>query len=250
MVVPGTAGGSSKFFPFNEGHTPFNGPSNDAQGGNFFSELPYWIVLPKRSELANLAAPNVPSVSHVAFAGIREEPTLWQLGQAAGTAAGVALRGEGTALHDVDVTALQQELLQQKTFIHWPPRDNCSSPMPPVPPPIGPPHKPPHPPPAPPGPVVHEACQASKLAAITVSGAGTSLNGVYKKTSATIDGQPVFILNEQHQLYRDFGYWRLGQPDHGLFYVSTTGRADGPPSSGWQVAARGVAPPPNITCNE
>eukprot|EP01044_Picomonas_judraskeda_P038684 COSAG03_NODE_18174_length_360_cov_1.118774_1_plen_65_part_01 len=26
-------------------------------GGNYLSEIPYWVVLPKRSELQNLAAP-------------------------------------------------------------------------------------------------------------------------------------------------------------------------------------------------
>ena len=108
---------------YNEGLTS---PSN---GGNFFFEIPYYILLPKRKEMVNLAVPNCPSVSHVAFAAIREEPTLWQMGQAAGTAAGVALKhGVNIPLQDVSLQELQAALIEQETFVHWPPtRMNCSS---------------------------------------------------------------------------------------------------------------------------
>ena len=44
-------------FVFNEGL------SSPGLGGNYLSEIPFWVVLPKRRELANLAAPNCPSVS-------------------------------------------------------------------------------------------------------------------------------------------------------------------------------------------
>ena len=40
---------------FNEGLT------SPGLGGNYLSEIPYWVVLPKRKELVNLAAPNCPS---------------------------------------------------------------------------------------------------------------------------------------------------------------------------------------------
>jgi hypothetical protein len=182
-------------------------------------------------------------VTHVAFAGIREEPTLWQLGQAAGTAAAVALRhGSGIALQDVDAAELQRELLAQGTFVHWPPRDNCSAPLPPAPAPPAP--------PAPPGPPVHEKCEASKVSSITVQGAGTSAaNGAYKKTEGASDGEPIFALDSGHELYRYGGRWRLGEQGHGLTYESLTANADGPPASkGWAVAAQGTAPTPVFSC--
>lgn len=192
-------------------------------------------VLPKRSELANFAAPNCPSVSHVAFAGIREEPTLWQLGQAAGTAAAIALRSGHLAMHDVDVAELQRELLAQHTFVHWPVRDNCSSPIPP---------------PAPPPASVHEKCAANRVTNISVHGAGTSsVNGVYtKETVGTMDGMPMFRLDSSHFLYRWGGNWRLGNPGHGLTYECVVANADGPPNAEWTVSTLGAAPAPTIAC--
>lgn len=65
-------------------------------------------------------------MTHVAFSAIREEPTLWQLGQAAGTAAGIALQHGGEmALQDVKSQELQSSLIEQDAFVHWPPRQNC-----------------------------------------------------------------------------------------------------------------------------
>ena len=76
--------------------------------------------------MVNLAVPNCPSVTHVAFSAIREEPILWQLGQAAGTAAGVAIQhGGDMALQDIDHRELQNALIQQHTFVRWPPNQDC-----------------------------------------------------------------------------------------------------------------------------
>ena len=105
---------------YNEGLTS---PSN---GGVFLFDIPYYVILPQRKEMVNLAVPNCPSVSHVAFAAIREEPTLWQLGQAAGTAAGVAIQhGGDMPLQDIDHRDLQNSLITQHTFVRWPPDENC-----------------------------------------------------------------------------------------------------------------------------
>ena len=105
---------------FNEGLTFPN------TGGVYFFEIPYYILLPRKQELVNLAVPNCPSVSHVAFSAIREEPTLWQLGQAAGTAAAIALkRGGDLPLQDVELRELQDALLDQDAFVHWPHRREC-----------------------------------------------------------------------------------------------------------------------------
>jgi len=86
--------------------------------GNFVYELPYWMLLPSKNDIVNILAPNVPSVSHVAFAGLREEPALWQLGSAAGVAAAIANR-EGLAVQEVPVAAVQMNLIRQGQFIHW-----------------------------------------------------------------------------------------------------------------------------------
>ena len=77
--------------------------------------------------MVNLAVPNRPSVSHVAFSAIRVEPTLWQLEQAAGTATGIAIQqGGDKALQDIDHQDLQSALIQQHTFVRWPPDQNCT----------------------------------------------------------------------------------------------------------------------------
>ena len=106
---------------YNEGLTK---PST---GGAVLFDIPYYVLMPKRSELINLAVPNCPSVSHVAFSAIREEPTLWQLGEAAGTAAGLSVAGGGQKpLQDIDLKKLQAALLKQGTFVRWPPHQNCT----------------------------------------------------------------------------------------------------------------------------
>lgn len=98
----------------NEGLTAFN------QSGIFPFEIPYWIILPKRQQLENMAVVSTPSVSHVAFSAIREEPTLWQLGQAAGTAAALALASGEKAFHDVNIRKLQHALKNQGVLVHTP----------------------------------------------------------------------------------------------------------------------------------
>ena len=105
---------------YNEGLTT---PEN---GGIILFDIPFDILLPKRSEMVNLAVPNCPSVSHVYFAAIREEPTLWQLGEAVGTAAGMAVKKGGvTPLQDIGTEELQSALGQQGTFVRWPPDEKC-----------------------------------------------------------------------------------------------------------------------------
>lgn len=104
---------------YNEGLTTYD------HGGIYFFEIPYYILLPQKREMVNLAVPNCPSVSHVAFSAIREEPTLWQMGQAAGTAAGIALQRGEMALQDVNTLDIQEALMRQDAFVHWPARANC-----------------------------------------------------------------------------------------------------------------------------
>eukprot|EP00392_Amoebophrya_sp_AT5.2_P006186 g6196.t1 len=93
----------------NEGYTSPN-------TGEHSYELPFSLVLPKRKEAQNLAVPVCLSCSHVTWAGLREEPTLWQLGAASGIAA--AMAGPGGALRDVDIEDLQNAVKAQGCYIH------------------------------------------------------------------------------------------------------------------------------------
>lgn len=71
--------------------------------------IPYRALLPRQEEAVNLLAAVCVSASHVAFSSIRMEPQYQMLGQAAGTAAALAVRS-GVPVHDVDVTRLREHL--------------------------------------------------------------------------------------------------------------------------------------------
>jgi len=77
--------------------------------GEFYHRNPpfqvrYGVLVPQRS--ANLLVACAVSASHVGFCALRLEPTWMVLGQAAGTAAHVALR-DGVAVQEIDVAAVQ-----------------------------------------------------------------------------------------------------------------------------------------------
>lgn len=73
-------------------------------------ELPFSLLLPKRSQVTNMLCPLTPSVTHIALATVRMEPQFMILGQTAGTAAALAAKS-GVAVHDVDRAALARALL-------------------------------------------------------------------------------------------------------------------------------------------
>ena len=109
---------------YNEGLT------SPGTGGAFVYEIPYYVLLPARNQMVNLLVPNCPSVTHVALSAMRVEPTLWQMGQAAGTATAIAMtqykQYNGTVpLQDIDIRRVQDSLLEQQTFIHWEPASYC-----------------------------------------------------------------------------------------------------------------------------
>jgi hypothetical protein len=81
-------------------------------------QIPYGVMVPKTVD--GLLVPVAASTTHIAFATVRLEPTWMALGQAAGTAAHLALQ-RGAAVRAVDVDELQRQLLGQGqvlTYFH------------------------------------------------------------------------------------------------------------------------------------
>jgi hypothetical protein len=88
--------------------TPFNGKHT----GEFYQatppyQIPYGVLLPK--DVGNLLVPGAMSSSHVGFCALRLEPIWASLGQAAGHAAAMAVKGK-SAVHEVSVPKLQRRL--------------------------------------------------------------------------------------------------------------------------------------------
>lgn len=99
-------------------------PAVFLEGGLFrpeipFFQLPYGALLPHAGELTNVAASVCISASHIAYASLRLEPTYMILGQAAGTAAALALEG-GYGFADVNVPSLQTALIQNGAILYPP----------------------------------------------------------------------------------------------------------------------------------
>lgn len=90
--------------------TPYVLDEGDLEIGGPPFEIPYWAMLPKRREVGNLLVPVAASASHVGFCTLRLEPTWMVLGQAAGTAAAMAL-ADGIPVQNVSTPALHAKLL-------------------------------------------------------------------------------------------------------------------------------------------
>ena len=80
------------------------------KGGMAPYGIDYGAIVPKRGECVNLLVPVSLSASHVAFGSIRMEPVFFALGQAAGTAAAVAVE-KGVAVQDVPYADLRRRLV-------------------------------------------------------------------------------------------------------------------------------------------
>jgi len=82
----------------------------DVQVGGFSPyPISYRSLVPKRTECTNLLVPVCLSASHIAYGSIRMEPEFMALGQAAATAAVLAME-KNIAVQEVDVPTLQAKL--------------------------------------------------------------------------------------------------------------------------------------------
>lgn len=81
--------------------------------------VPYRALLPREEDATNLLVPVCLSASAVAFSSLRMEVQYQMLGQAAGTAAALALRA-GTSVQAVDVDELQRRLRDAGAVLQLP----------------------------------------------------------------------------------------------------------------------------------
>ena len=81
-------------------------------------QIPYRALTPKNSEAANLLVTICLSASHVAYQTLRMEPPFMITGQAAGTAAHLALQS-GKDVQQVDIHRLQQELTDMRAVLQF-----------------------------------------------------------------------------------------------------------------------------------
>src|SRR5256885_15896096 len=92
----------------------------DMQVGAKPYQIPYRIMLPKRSEAGNLLVPAAFSASHVAYSSVRMEPQYMILGQAAGEAAKMAITAK-RAVQDIDSENLTATLRKQGAIMDYVP---------------------------------------------------------------------------------------------------------------------------------
>ena len=80
--------------------------------------IDYGAITPKRAECRNLLVPICLSASHIAYGSIRMEPVFFAVGQAAGTAAALAIK-DNVDVQGVDYNALRARLLADGQVITW-----------------------------------------------------------------------------------------------------------------------------------
>ena len=92
---------------------------NNSKSGSAF-EIPYSILLPKRNQVTNLLVPVCHAASHVAYGTTRLEPQFMLLGGAAGYAAAYSILHGNIDVQAIDVTHIQQLLVQDGVPLHYP----------------------------------------------------------------------------------------------------------------------------------
>ena len=90
-------------------------------------QIPYRLLLPKKSEITNLLVTVCFSASHVTYSTLRMEPVYMTIGQAAGVAAKLAI-DEKIEVQDVDPAGLRARLQSQKGVLEWKPNETESEP--------------------------------------------------------------------------------------------------------------------------
>jgi hypothetical protein len=80
--------------------------------------IDYGVIVPKPGECSNLLVPFCVSASHVAFSTIRMEPVFMELGQAAATAACLAI-DQRTTVQQVAYETLRQRLVADGAVLSW-----------------------------------------------------------------------------------------------------------------------------------
>jgi hypothetical protein len=83
-------------------------------------QIPFRVLLPKRTQATNLFVPVCFSASHVTYSTLRMEPQYMMIGQAAGVATKMALE-KRIAVQDVDTAALKAKLLSLGAVMEWKP---------------------------------------------------------------------------------------------------------------------------------
>jgi hypothetical protein len=83
-------------------------------------QIPYRVMVPKRTDATNLLVPVCFSATHVAYSTLRMEPQYMIIGQAAGVAAKLAIAG-GSAVQDVDARTLRARLQSQHVVFEYRP---------------------------------------------------------------------------------------------------------------------------------
>jgi hypothetical protein len=81
-------------------------------------QIPYRVMLPKRTEATNLLVPVCFSASHVAYSSLRMEPQYMIIGHAAGVAAAMAIEG-GAAVQQISVPELQKKLKSEGAVFNY-----------------------------------------------------------------------------------------------------------------------------------
>jgi hypothetical protein len=99
-------------------------PEGDAQNeGNMEVavtpyQIPYRMLLPKKTQATNLFVPVCFSASHVTYSTLRMEPQYMMIGQAAGIAAKMVIEKKIT-VQEVNPAALKAILLKQGAVMEW-----------------------------------------------------------------------------------------------------------------------------------